>query len=192
VDYKLGAGIVIQTKPAPGMTVKQSRVVRLVVTKSASHSGIPNLIGRAKADVEDLLSQQGLPFEFEEVTSELAPGTVVDQAPSANQVIKKLDKIKVSISRMPRLHLSVMKPDDLSSKARVISLDYEIFSDMKPQSIEVFLVQNQERSKVSFLKEEPGKSGNMTFTGSVGSSIEVYFNKALVYQGIIKDNSLND
>lgn len=192
VDYKLGAGIVIQTKPAPGMTVKQSRVVKLVVTKSASHSGIPNLMGRSKADVEDLLSQQGLPFEFEEVASEFAPGTVVDQFPSANQLIKKLDKVRVSISRMPRLHLSVMKTDDVSSKARMVSLDYEIFSDMKPQLIEVFLVQNQERTKVTFLKEEPGKSGNMMITAALGNSIEVYFNKALVYQGIIKDNVLND
>jgi len=192
VDSRLGAGIVLQSKPTAGMSVKQSRIVKLVISKGGIEREVPKLIGRSKQDAQDLLAERHLPVEWEEITSGLPPGTVVNQSPSANQLIKGSESIKLLISRMPRIHVAILRPQDMSISDREISIDYEIFPDMPNQNVEIFSIKNNQKEKIFSVKEIPGQSRHTVVIGSLGGSIEIYFNGALMYQSLIKDNPLDD
>lgn len=104
--------IVIDQFPKPGITVKQGRTVKILVSMGKDTYTVPYLIGKTREEAENLLRQLNIPYEIITIQSdEYALNTVISQDKKENLIIDRSEKLSL-----------VVNSDIKSTEARVPSL----------------------------------------------------------------------
>lgn len=104
--------IVIDQFPKPGITVRQGRTVKILVSMGKDTYTVPYLVGKTREEAENLLRQLNIPYEITVIQSdEYALNTVVSQDKKENLVVDRSEKLML-----------VVNSDLKSTEARVPSL----------------------------------------------------------------------
>jgi beta-lactam-binding protein with PASTA domain len=104
--------IVIDQFPKPGITVRQGRTVKILVSMGKDTYTVPYLVGKTREEAENLLRQLNIPYEITVIQSdEYALNTVVSQDKKENLVVDRSEKLML-----------IVNSDLKSTEARVPSL----------------------------------------------------------------------
>jgi len=104
--------IVMDQFPKPGITVKQGRTVKILVSMGKDTYTVPALVGKTREEAENLLKQMNIPYEITVIQSdEYALNVVVSQDKKENLVVDRSEKLSL-----------VVNSDIRSTEARVPSL----------------------------------------------------------------------
>ena len=103
VDAEAIVGQVVGTQPTPGTPVKLPGQVRLVVSAGPPAVAVPDLITRSTVEAKTVLERLGLELGSfsQDSTSLAAPGTVIDQRPSAGTVVSRGTRVSVTVAILP-------------------------------------------------------------------------------------------
>jgi beta-lactam-binding protein with PASTA domain/predicted Ser/Thr protein kinase len=97
-------GTVLRQDPAAGATVPVDSPVTLVISRGPALVEMPALVGRTLEEARRLLDEKGLVVTHLRTvgTAEMAPGVVIDQAPSAGSRVRPGDSaITLTVSARP-------------------------------------------------------------------------------------------
>lgn len=87
---QIPAGVVIDQTPVAGQKAKKGSVIALTVSVGPVQVEVPNVVGLSQADALIALQNAGLlASPGQPVTSELEPGTIVDQSPQPGEKVAK-------------------------------------------------------------------------------------------------------
>ncbi len=104
--------IVIDQFPKAGITVRQGRTVKILVSMGKDTYTVPYLVGKTREEAEDLLRQMNIPYEITVIQSdEYALNVVISQDKKENLVVDRSEKLQL-----------VVNSDVKSTEARVPSL----------------------------------------------------------------------
>ncbi|MFN4216203.1 MAG: PASTA domain-containing protein [Brevinematales bacterium] len=104
--------IIIDQFPKPGITVRQGRTVKILVSMGKDTYTVPYLVGKTREEAENLLRQLNIPYEMTVIQSdEYALNTVISQDKKENLVVDRNEKLML-----------VVNSDIKSTEARVPSL----------------------------------------------------------------------
>uniref|UniRef100_A0A7C5V0Y1 non-specific serine/threonine protein kinase n=1 Tax=Caldicellulosiruptor owensensis TaxID=55205 RepID=A0A7C5V0Y1_9FIRM len=103
-------GTVINQDPAAGIKVKKDTTVKLTVSKGPEMVKVPDVIGLNIKDAQIELDNSGLSVEIKRDYSDKPVDTVVEQQPSANQLIEKNGTVILTVSLGPKIE-KVVVPD---------------------------------------------------------------------------------
>lgn len=102
-------GNVIETKPPGGREVKQSRIIRLFVSKGPIQFMVPDLVGRTVGQATHLLEENNatLIVDDEQYSITYPKGVIIGQIPSANTFLSASQNVGVVVSRGFPVSMSV-------------------------------------------------------------------------------------
>ncbi len=102
-DEQVTGGFVIAQDPQPGARVERGRAVNLVVSKGPQRLEMPALVGRPLPDARRLLQEMGITLAEVRTTvsTDLEPGTVVEQSPPAGARMRAQDPVTVTVAVRP-------------------------------------------------------------------------------------------
>ncbi|MFN3659937.1 MAG: PASTA domain-containing protein [Brevinematales bacterium] len=104
--------IIIDQFPKPGITVRQGRTIKILVSMGKDTYTVPSLVGKTREEAENLLRQLNIPYEITVIQSdEYALNTVISQDKKENLVVDRNEKLML-----------VVNSDIKSTEARVPSL----------------------------------------------------------------------
>ncbi len=90
---------VISQEPAGGRSVRQERIIELVISKGADFIEVPDLVGRSELEARLLLSDVGLEMEVShEFSEDVAVGYVIRQDPGKDFRLVKGDTVHLVLS----------------------------------------------------------------------------------------------
>ena len=121
-DETVKAGVVLAGDPPAGREVRWGSTVTLTVSKGPERYGVPQLVGRTRAEAEQRLTDARLTVgPVRETFSETVPqGQVVSMSPPANTSVKRATSVAlvISMGRQPiALRDWTGKPVDQAVKA---------------------------------------------------------------------------
>lgn len=90
-------GLVLSMSPEPGARMDPSQTTVTLHVSVARH--VPDLVGKTRAEAEELLDEEGLTYEMEEVPDDGTEGVVVAMSRDAGAVCTSDQTITISISR---------------------------------------------------------------------------------------------
>lgn len=99
-------GTVLRMSPPPGSIVKPGRSIILYVAAGEALVSVPNLIGSALIEAENLLKRAGISERLEGLTlgvktsvaSDSAPGTILEQSPAPGTSVKVGTPVDIKIA----------------------------------------------------------------------------------------------
>jgi serine/threonine-protein kinase len=95
-------GRVIGTNPAEGTSVRKGTTVTLIVSRGRERVAVPDLVGRSRDEAERLLGEADLQPAFRErEDAEAAPGTVLEQDPTAGERVARGGTVELVVAREP-------------------------------------------------------------------------------------------
>lgn len=98
-DEKVPPGHVISQDPPAERSVRQKRVVEVIVSLGPDFAEVPSLVGRSELEARLMLRDVGLEMDVSsEYNEEIAPGYVIRQDPSQNFQLSKGETVSVIIS----------------------------------------------------------------------------------------------
>ena len=94
-------GTVIDMIPPAGRTIKQNREIRLFLSSGSGAKVIPDLIGRTKQQVDELIKNRDIILEVsgESFSAFYPKNTVITQSPTPNTVLNQNNLIQVTLSK---------------------------------------------------------------------------------------------
>jgi len=96
------SGLVLESSPAEGSTVRKGSTVTLVVSRGREKVAVPDVEGRPREEAERLLGDADLQASVTERESEAAePGTVLEQDPAAGTRIGKGRTVALVVAEAP-------------------------------------------------------------------------------------------
>ena len=103
-SFDVAKGAVISTDPKAGTTLKRDTAVGLVVSKGPEQTKVPQVVGRNRADAEQLLTTAGLTPKVTEVFHDEKPvGEVIAQSVEAGKQVAKRTTVEITVSKGPEL-----------------------------------------------------------------------------------------
>jgi serine/threonine-protein kinase len=102
-DESVPAGTIIRQHPAEGMMVREGRSIKVVVSRGGQAITVPDLIGRALIEAQNLLANQGLQMgSLNEIYSaDIPAGAIMTQNPSSGTVVARGALIDIDASKGP-------------------------------------------------------------------------------------------
>lgn len=112
-DDSVPAGAVLRQIPAPGMTVREGKIVRVVLSQGGETVFLPGIVGLPLRNAEILLRQRSLLLGevSESYSLKLEKGMVLAQDPAAETSLEKNALVNVVISGGPPPDGVVLMPD---------------------------------------------------------------------------------
>ena len=101
VNSEREEGTVTAQQPAPGTVVVEGTQVRINVSKGPRPVQVPNVVGLPYDQAAAELQRAGFGVTRIDVDSDLAPGIVTDQDPSAGTESSRGTTVRLSVSRGP-------------------------------------------------------------------------------------------
>lgn len=183
-------GVVVETKPPAGRSVKQNRCIRLFLAKTSSIIETPLLIGHTIEESNMMVDQDKLQIEVidEEYSQEYPKGVITSQIPTQNPTFNiKEDKIQVTLSKgfpimvdiMPIIEIGQI---ELTKKETFqVKILIAILENWKKQVIKIIKVHENSAEILSVDHLNPGEQKTKQFIVEKGDKIEIYYSDQLAY-----------
>jgi serine/threonine-protein kinase len=112
-DKRFPAGAIVHQTPAPGMSVREGRIVRVTVSQGGETLFVPNLVGQPLRNTQTTLQNMGLSVgEIENRPSlKFAKDQVMATDPPAGAIIAKNGLVNLVLSEGPPAADVVLIPD---------------------------------------------------------------------------------
>jgi beta-lactam-binding protein with PASTA domain len=96
----VAAGLIISQHPRAGTTVREDRRVRLLVSKGASQTTVPNVIGATQAAATTAITSAGLIVGTvtNQTSATVATGLVISESPAAGSTVKSGSAVSLVVS----------------------------------------------------------------------------------------------
>ena len=106
-------GHVAETKPPPGMTVREGREITLVVSMGAARVSVPRLTGLKLPEAESVLEEKGLRLaDGGKMRSTMPEGEIVEQDPPPTRNIAQGERVMVQTSGGPEYGMVEVPAED--------------------------------------------------------------------------------
>ena len=102
-------GTAIGTNPAAGSSVAQTQNVTILI---AGGPALPKFVGEPQASAEQQAQQDGITLSVQQISENVAPGTVVKQNPAAGSIYTHGQTVTIWVSNGPA---TVPVPDVIGS-----------------------------------------------------------------------------
>jgi eukaryotic-like serine/threonine-protein kinase len=98
----VGRGLVIETSPPEGTSVRKGSTVTLVVSRGKEKVAVPDVTGRTREEAERLLRDADLQSSASErETGDAEPGTVLEQDPAAGARVVRGRTVGLVVAKAP-------------------------------------------------------------------------------------------
>ena len=187
-------GIVIETKPRPGRTVKHNRTIRIFISKGVGAVLVPDLVGRSKDQADVLLGERGLQIEAlqEDYSTLYQPGVIIEQIPSPNALMGPSDNIRVIISKGYPIDIVVEKAKGSffrkKEHLRRVKTSFSILKAWSPMEVSYYFTYEGKKEKIYSDLHQPGESITLDFELEESGVLEVYFDVDLGFSKVIEDD----
>jgi eukaryotic-like serine/threonine-protein kinase len=179
-------GYVIETKPPAGREVKQTRPIRVFISKGSGEVTVPDVVGRPIDYAKLVLANSRLQLEVssENYSSTVPRDYVISQTPSANEMSAIGSPLQVVVSQGYPISVDFSKLKGLfvdSSKTQA-TFTITIPEDWPTQSVLVQAIVNDEISIVHEFTYYHGDSASFTQDFQADTQIEAFFNGDVAYR----------
>lgn len=172
----LDEGLIIETDPKAGTTIKEGDVVKIKISKG-KYIVIEDYTGKKQADVEKALKKLGFKVEIEEEVSSKAKGTVISQSIDKDTKVDPTEKdrtITLTISKGDYVVLGNYVGMDKNKAKEILEGKLGFVVTFKETSSEQAVGTVVEQSLEEGYKVDPDDTNRkITLTISTGIKIEV-------------------
>jgi len=194
--YNIPEGRIIESKPKEGMLVKESRTVKLIISKGKGDVVVPDISGRNIRTATEIAQKMGLNVVVQnEVFSYDQPkGTIISQQTTANETVSEHSDILVTVSKGVPLEIqlkdsSVRTIRGVAKKQREVIISFDLIEGAGDQTI---LVNQVSKSDIKALFQRQFKtSGQSTFTvfADVDTELQILVNGEVAQKVKIEDDA---
>jgi beta-lactam-binding protein with PASTA domain/predicted Ser/Thr protein kinase len=116
------AGRVISVSPQPGQTLPRGSNVSLEISSGPQQTQVPSVVGRTVADATTLLEAAGFQVTSTQMQSDTPAGTVLAQAPGANNLAQIMSTVVLTVAKAPdQIAVPSVVGTDATSAAQTIA-----------------------------------------------------------------------
>ncbi|MDD3925524.1 MAG: PASTA domain-containing protein [bacterium] len=173
-DGTYAAGTVISTEPVAGRTVRQNRLVFVVVSKGAETVNVPDLYNSPYDSALRALSEAGLSAgkSEERYDAFVAKGYVAGQSPQPLSRVPKGSRVSLILSSGPEPDTTVQPEVNGVKKSAVVN--YQVIDDGKRHRVRIVVIDSQGERVYLDRFFQPGEMIQQEITGFDDISVKIY------------------
>ena len=118
----------IETKPPAGREVKQTRPIRVFVSRGSGTTTVPNIVGRSLDQTKLFMQSSDIQLEIvtSNYSSEYPRDVIMSQFPSKNEIVEIGSSVQVVISKGYPLEMERIKPTGLFGDSEELKIKFYI------------------------------------------------------------------
>jgi serine/threonine protein kinase len=194
--YNVPEGRVIESKPKEGMLVKESRTVKLIISKGKGDVVVPDISGRNIRTATEIAQKMGLNVivQSEVFSYDQPKGTIISQYTTPNETVSEHSDIRVTVSKGIPLEVQVKEMSvrivrGVPKKQREVSISFDFIEGAGDP---VILVNQVSKSDTKVLYQRQFKTtAQATFTvfADVDSELQILVNGEVAQKVKIEDGA---
>ncbi|HEX2949256.1 MAG TPA: PASTA domain-containing protein [Armatimonadota bacterium] len=183
---KIASGSVISISPDVGRSVKEGRIIHLIVSAGSAFSKIPNVVNVPQQEAHTMIEKAGLLVAHEKYIfdDDIPIDRIIKITPRAGTKVARNSSVDLVISRGPKddedlgVDMSGVNPDtDLRSSVLTVDIPQD---EKAPADVRIDVTDSDGKRTVYNETHNPGDTVVYTVQGIGPTTAEVYFGNRLI------------